>query len=584
MQKIKYTIKKAPMGKHIAGLDGLRGIAVTGVILYHFFPNAVRGGFLGVSLFFVLSGYLIAVTSECDWMTKQFHVLRFYKKRIKKIYPSLLIVVFITAGLLKIFSPNILNGIKDEIYSILLGYNNFWQIIQNSSYFTKIINTSPFTHLWSLSIELQFYLIWPFLFFIYKYLRRSNFSRYRGWLFVGPAIISVLVLQFTFHPGHDVTQVYYGTVTRMFSLFMGAFIGVNQATRKSGILSRHKKQKIFYLFVFLMFLLILSFALVDGQADSTYRIGLLATSFLFCGILKLVANTQLPIGRMLDCKPLSWIGKRSYEIYLWQYPVIFIFQYQKWDRIILSPVIMCIIILLLSIWIHELLKIRIGFGGTKMKHTKSPFFRIVTVLCATVFILGGCSVINSPGAKKDSQKQLQTELKKNSERLKKQQQTHKDRKSKDFATAIGDSVILGAVPSIQKAIPTCIIDAKESRQVSQAEKVAGSLDKQGKLGNTVIIALGTNGTFNEATGQSLIDMLGKDRNIYWVTVYGNHISWQDAANRAIDAVAEKNDNVHIIDWAGEAANHKEWFYDDGVHLNVNGQKAYADLILRSIII
>lgn len=610
MQINKDTMREpsTTIGGHIEGLDGLRGIAVIGVILYHLFPNVIKGGFLGVPLFFVLSGYLIARISDCEWNEKQFHVLHFYRKRVVKIYPPLLIVIFITAGLIRFFDPSILNGIKEEIFSILLGYNNLWQIAQNSSYFTKIINTSPFTHLWSLSIELQFYLIWPVLFLVYNFLRKSKFSKYSSWLFALFTLISVIILQLTFQPGNDVTNAYYGTASRMFSLFMGAFMGIRPINKDPLKPTEGKRQKIIYTFGFLMFLMLLSFVVVDGQADITYRVGLLATSFLFCGILKLVLNTQLPFGKWLDCRPLSWIGKRSYEIYLWQYPIIFIFQYLKLNQMIISALIICIIILLLSTWLYELLKVKIKFGNGLMKFTTKVVFGVMTLLCTFVFILGGCSVISSPSTKKESQEQLQRELKENSKKLQEQRQQGQKKEpeqqpeqqpdqqgqpqpgqapnnkeeSLGTVTVIGDSVLLGAAPSIQKALPGTIIDAEESRQVVQAEGVIDSLDSEGKLGDTVIIALGANGTFQSSIGQSLIDRIGKERKIYWITVYGSYLPWQDDSNKAINKVAEENDNVHIIDWAEAAVSHKEWFYDDGIHLNTEGQKAYTDLILNSI--
>ena len=129
--------------RHIQGLDGLRGIAVLGVIFYHLYPFTVKGGFLGVCLFFVIFGYLIAAVSSADWREGKFDVLRFYLKRLKRIYPSLLIVVFATLGFFKILAPDVLNGIRPEVASIMGGYNNLWQISQNASYFTKISNASP---------------------------------------------------------------------------------------------------------------------------------------------------------------------------------------------------------------------------------------------------------------------------------------------------------------------------------------------------------------------------------------------------------------------------------------------------------
>lgn len=145
-------------------------------------------------------------------------------------------------------------------------------------------------------------------------------------------------------------------------------------------------------------------------------------------------------------------------------------------------------------------------------------------------------------------------------------------------SVIGDSVFLGAAPSYKKIVRHAVIDAKISRQVSHGLDVAKKLADKGKLGNTVLISLGTNGKFNEATGQAIIDYLGKNRTVYWITAYGKKLEWQKEVNQTIRTLAEKNDTVHVIDWAKEARKHPGWFYQDGIHLNTKGQNGFAKFI------
>lgn len=592
------TTKRNPvlLQKHISGLDGLRGIAVIGVILYHIFPYTVKGGFLGVSLFFVLSGYLLAITSERSWEKNNFTVRSFYKKRIKRIYPSLFIVVFITIGALKLLAPDVLDGIRKEIVSIFLGYNNIWQITQNSSYFARIANASPFTHLWMLSIEIQFYLLWPLIFLLYKFIRKSRFKNYSDYLFIILALISIIALIILYKPGQDPSRVYYGTDTRIFSLFLGAYVGVRQKSKRYYRWSVSRKKKNILWFGICMLIILVSFIVIDGQAAITYRIGLLGSSLIFCEIIKLAANVQLPIGELLDFKPLSWIGTRSYEIYLWQYPVIFIFQYLKLDKFVYSVPLMIIIILLLSEWLYLVVNAVMGkfkFQGTKLKCSKKAGLGLMILITVFGLCFGGYNTIIAPNNKKDSQIKLQEELKRNSEKLT-QQQTEKTEVSQnteqkananaslDSITAVGDSVMLGASPYIKEILPSCMIDAKESRQVVDSKDVFNSISSQGNLGDIVIIGLGTNGPFELSEGQALIDSFGNDKTIYWITAYGEHLQWQDSVNETIYELANKNANVNIIDWAEAADSHSEWFYYDGIHLSVDGQKAYADLIFQSI--
>lgn len=233
-----------------------------------------------------------------------------------------------------------------------------------------------------------------------------------------------------------------------------------------------------------------------------------------------------------------------------------------------------------------------------MKHVEKITLGLMTLILICAFCFAGCNEVTTTNDKKQSQVQSQEETKTNPEDAQKQENKTEEPKpttdeasnkveekpkvSLDSITAIGDSVMLGAAPEIKKVLPQCIVDAKECRQVAGTEEVINSLIGQGSLGDTVIIALGTNGPFNEASGQKVIDSIGKDRAIFWMKMYGRDAYWQKDTNSMIEKMAEKNSNVYIIDWPKTAEAHSEWFYDDGIHINADGQKAYADLILNSL--
>jgi len=150
-------------------------------------------------------------------------------------------------------------------------------------------------------------------------------------------------------------------------------------------------------------------------------------------------------------------------------------------------------------------------------------------------------------------------------------------------TAIGDSVMLGAELYMKKLMPGAVVDAGISRQVWEGLSIIKSLDQQGQLGNTVVIELGTNGIFQDSVGQELVDNLGAERTIYWLTVYGKDLTWQEDVNKVIRTLSENNENVHLLDWAEIAPSHPEWFYDDGIHLNLDGQSGFASFIADRVI-
>lgn len=356
--------------KQIAGLDGLRAISVIGIVLYHMFPHAIKGGFLGVSLFFVLSGYLMSITSQNAWKQRKFNLLGFYKRRILRIYLSLIITVCATTLFLKILVPSAIRGIRNEVFSIFGGYNNWWQIAQNASYFTKVNNLSPFTHLWSLAIELQFYLAWPFLFLVFTAVSNKGYGRKAIRFILFLAVCSILFLLLLYKSGQDPSRVYCGTDTRLFSLLLGSALGLCQNQHRKKLIK--KRSQCLMLFLILLLVIGTLFVFTDGQSAVTYRMILPVTSFLFLGLISLVSISELPFGQWLDCAPLSWIGKRSYEIYLCQYSILFFFQ--QWNQgknSLMAMVLELIIVLVLSSWMYSFsLKFRQREKGLKNEKTQ----------------------------------------------------------------------------------------------------------------------------------------------------------------------------------------------------------------------
>ncbi len=150
------------------------------------------------------------------------------------------------------------------------------------------------------------------------------------------------------------------------------------------------------------------------------------------------------------------------------------------------------------------------------------------------------------------------------------------------ATMLGDSVMLGAYRELQEALPNCAINAAESRQVWDAKKIVQNMKDQGILSDTVVLALGTNGAFKQSIGQSLLDAIGPERQVYWINVYGKRLSWQEEANEAIEVLAENNPNLTVIDWASMGEEHPEWFYSDGIHLNGEGKEGYVQFVVSCL--
>lgn len=315
------TIRNGRKTQQRRGLDALRGIGITGIVLYHLFPSIFPGGFLGVPLFFVLSGYLMFLTSENSWKRGTFRVGSYYKKRLKKIFPPLFAMIMVVSCFLTLTHSSYLVGLREEICSIFLGYDNWWQIQQKASYFSRLASISPFTHLWFLAVEIQFYVLWPFLFLGYQKGCRLVGSKKMCFTFFALALLSAGRMFFLYTPGGDPSRVYYGTDTMAFPLLLGIFLGALRQAYPKLRLSQRRVGIIPFFSLFVLTLCLLFFT-IDGQSAFLYQGGMFFISLFFTGMIHMIENRKTT-GEILPHIPLlSLLGKKSYRIYLWHYPLI----------------------------------------------------------------------------------------------------------------------------------------------------------------------------------------------------------------------------------------------------------------------
>lgn len=354
-----------PKSRYIPALDGLRTLAVVAVVLYHLNLTWAQGGLLGVTIFFVLSGYLITrlLLNEVA-KTGRIDLKSFWIRRIRRLVPAVVTVVFVTCALCTIFNHVMLTKMRPDILPSLLFFNNWWQIAQNVSYFNALGDPSPLTHFWSLAIEEQFYLIWPPLLFamVSMHVSKPNTRR----VVLGLAAVSALAMMVLYNPAADPSRVYYGTDTRVFSLLLGAWmafipdrdlapgrlahrLGLNRlagaakhgknAEGKPGEKADESAEtapaqpsalvrfwsspaSIDVLGVVGLVGLAAMVALTNGYTAFQYRGGTLLCSILTLMVIAACVQPQGMVARALSAEPLVWVGKRSYSIYLWHYPLL----------------------------------------------------------------------------------------------------------------------------------------------------------------------------------------------------------------------------------------------------------------------
>lgn len=316
--------KRETPRRYIPALDGLRTIAVCAVIAYHLGLAWMPGGLQGVTIFFVLSGYLITglLLKERD-ETQGIALGQFWLRRVRRLFPAIALVVIATAAVCTLLNHELLTKMRPDIPPALLWFTNWWYIFHDVSYFDAIGSPSPLQHFWSLAIEEQFYVVWPLLILGFSRITKSRKALRRACLVL--AAISALAMALLYTPGADPSRVYYGTDTRAFSLLIGAWLACLQPGQR---LARNYDEESILPKVLeaagaaALVAIIVFMVLVDGYSPSLYYGGMLAVSAAAALVIAALVQPQGPFVRVMESKPLVWLGQRSYGMYLWHYPVI----------------------------------------------------------------------------------------------------------------------------------------------------------------------------------------------------------------------------------------------------------------------
>lgn len=591
---VKHHSSGGKKGKVVKGIDGLKGIAILGVTLYHLFPAVGSGGFLGVSLFFLLSGYLLAFTTNLRWKQHTYSVGRYFVRRAQRLFIPLILMVTVVLGLCYAIVPDALAGIRPEIISIFLGYNNWWQIAQNTDYFTRLVNTSPFTHMWFMGVELQYIVVWPLLFWTYRLLTKQ-WGYKLGLVWIGLlTVCASMIMPLTYSEGMDVSRFYYGTDTRVFALLLGAALGLHRSEKKKYRKSTAQGNVIGAIWLTLATIATgIGYFYLDGQSPLTYTLWMTAYTVLFAFMVWLVERPSTPLGSLVDIPILKWLGQHSYGLFLWQYPIIYLFEQNGILDYFESPIgyyiVLVLTIILVSAWSEAVTNwcLRQTTLRDYIAVVRTYFIKVVSVVAALCVLLGIYALATVPAEKQQDVNELQLRLTRNAASQAAENAKEVDLTSVDdpkgmiHMAAIGDSVMLGSSHAMRKDFAGIQIDAKVSRYVGAGLDVAKQFDAQNLLGDVVLVGLGTNGPitgYYEDKTKAFVDYLGSERQIFWVNNYAPGIQWIDENNEYLKHLAEEHPNIHIIDWASLAAKHRDWLGDDGIHPNDTGVKEYSKFI------
>jgi len=573
--------------RYIHSVDGLRAVAVLAVLLYHLGIDWIPGGFLGVDLFFVISGYVITgLILDSIARSGTLDLRAFYLSRIRRLVPALIAMLVFTTLFIGVYAPETVRRFVADIPYVLSGSMNWALVSRQQDYFEAIGRPPLLQHTWSLAVEAQFYLIWPLvLLFILKYFGKKNIP----YAALGIALASGIAL-FAYSVSIDtqesaISHVYFGTDTHSIGLFLGSALAVSwQPQNLTREITKRAQDFVDLIGVVGLLGLLSTFLFINESDPTLYRIAFPLSALFGCATLISVVHPASRFAPILSTRPLMWIGERSYGIYLWHW-IVFQLTRPSIDLVgddwALYALRVLIVFALADISLRYIeIPVRRGyfelwFRGMKYR-TRAVRLRQKLSTIAAIFLIASATSLVSMNAIERADRiaaQEREDAKAAHEGDVNQVITSADTPG---LWVTGDSVILGIRNVLAQYERIELINARVGRQISELIEVAKT-DQQFVGKSPVVLNLGNNNRLVENDVISLMEIVKNQPQIIVVNTAVPR-SWKDSNNELIRSVVSRYPNTTIIDWDQISANHPEYFATDGVHLNPPGVNAYVSAI------
>ncbi len=557
--------------RYLPGLDGIRAIAVLAVIAYHLNFSWAKGGLLGVGVFFVLSGYLIT-----DLLVREYkrhsgiNLGQFWLKRARRLLPALLVMLFVVTGWVTLFDRAQLSAIRSDLIPGIFYYSNWWFIFQHVSYFAQFGPPSPLGHLWSLAIEEQFYLLWPFV--VLAGMKWVHNRHTQIAIILCAAVASAVEMAVLYVPDHP-TRVYEGTDTRAFALLIGAALALalprSQAYARITVGARRVLDGVGAVALVAIFVM---FWRTGEYSDFLYQGGMVLLSVLTAVLIAVVVHPGARLGTWLGKDPLRWIGERSYGIYLWHYPVIVLttpnnappnllraalqvaasiglaalswkfveqpvrhgalgrlwtrFRQHQWSWRRLTPVewvvggVVFANVIICSVGLSGAVTAPVTQAVTTVTKVTPPIHPTTTTAVSTTTVPGQITVPTT---------------------------TAPPPPAGQGVLAIGDSIMIDVKTDLEALLPGIAIDAVVGQHLGQAQATVPNLKADGDVGNRLIVELGTNGPFTPTELKTFLNSLGPMQKVVLINTRVTQ-PWQTQVNQVIATVAASYPNTTLLDW------------------------------------
>lgn len=575
--------------RYIHSVDGLRAVAVIAVLLYHLGIDWIPGGFLGVDLFFVISGYVITgLILDSIEKSGGLDLRAFYLSRVRRLVPALVAMVVLTTLYIGVYAPETVRRFLGDLPYVFTGTMNWALVNREQDYFETIGRPPLLQHTWSLAVEAQFYLVWPLvLLFVLRYFGKKNIS------FVALAIaLASGVALFLYSVQIDiresaVSHVYFGTDTHSIGLFLGAALAVSwkpqNLTRE---ISKRAQDFVDLIGVFGFLGLLSAFLFINESDPTLYRIAFPLTALFGCATLISVIHPASRFAPILSTRLALWIGERSYGIYLWHWIV---FQLTRpsidlvgddWALYSLRVLIVFALADISYRYIETPVRrgyFELWFRGMKYRTPAVRIRQKISALIAVIVTLFATTLVSINAIDRADEIAAQE--------LAEQEavaQGGEDDVVTESATpglwVTGDSVILGIRNVLASYERIELINARVGRQIAELIEVART-DQKFVADSPVVLNLGNNNRLVEGDVVELFEIV-KDQPRVIIVNTAVPRSWRDENNAIIERVSSRYANTTLIDWKSLSENHPEYFASDGVHLNPPGVNAYVSAILE----